>query len=278
VVDTGEEEYEEYAECPNCGAIIPLDAKVCPNCGVEFAEEFEVIEEEVGEEAAEIPEEGAEVEEEVGEEGVPEEYEGVIEEGAEAEEAAIEEILAEEVVEEKPTKFFWIGIILMVGGFFGGPILSYLHDALKIPIGRFKAYYSFGWVNWTVAIAGLVVFLVGVGLVIVGLKRIKDWQTRMGAPVEVGEEGVEEIGEELAEEAPEETEEIGEYAGLAGEEELEETEVEYGAEESIGELFGAEETEYGEGVEEAREEGEEMAEYEEGTEGYMEGFEEKKEE
>ena len=72
----------------------------------------------------------------------------------------------------------------MVGGFFGGPIASYLHDVLHIPVGSYKAYYEFGWVNWIVAGVGSIVMLVGIILLIIGWRRISKWRKSLEEPLE----------------------------------------------------------------------------------------------
>ncbi|MCD6461457.1 MAG: zinc ribbon domain-containing protein, partial [Thermoplasmata archaeon] len=241
-----EEEYEEMAECPTCGATIPIDALVCPNCGQEFEEEVEEAEE-VGESPEALFEESIVEMEEEEEEGEPEydvieeeeeylgeeeyaegdEYAGeeeygeeeyveggeeYVEEPAEGEgfeeevpaEAAVvgpppltaeeEELAAAEAFdEEKPAKMFWIGFILTMLGFFGGPLLSYLHDALRIPIGMFTAYEKFGWVNWTVTIVGMVIMVIGLVFLFWGYLKIKEWRERIEAMLESPEPTVDVI-------------------------------------------------------------------------------------
>ena len=108
--------------------------------------------------------------------------EGIVEEIVTEEE--LEEALEEELYEDKPAKLFWIGLILMVVGFFSGPIASYLHDVLKIPIGHFKAYYEFGWVNWTVAGVGSIIMTVGIILLIIGWIKISRWRKSLEEPFE----------------------------------------------------------------------------------------------
>ena len=74
---------------------------------------------------------------------------------------------------------FWVGIVFVIFGFYGGPILSYLHDALMIPMGPFTAYENFGWVNQLVAVVGTVVMIIGFVLVAWGLMKIRNWRNRM---------------------------------------------------------------------------------------------------
>ena len=206
-------EEEELAQCPTCGALIPIDATVCPNCGQEFEVEEEYIEEEglEGEEAAgeggeeafeEVPaegeeyaveEEGEEYVEEAGKELGGEEFVEEIPEEEAVEEEPIEEYVGELEEEEKPQKMFWMGVVLILLGFFGGPIFSYLHDALRIPIGIFTAYEHFGWVNWTVAIVGTVITVIGVVFLVWGYMKIKEWRERMLSLIEAPEPEAETI-------------------------------------------------------------------------------------
>jgi len=184
-------EEEELAQCPTCGAFIPIDATVCPNCGQEFEVEEEDLEGEGGEgyteeEDIEEPVEGVEEDFGVGEEEYVGEEEFV-------EEEPVEEYVGELEEEEKPQKMFWMGVVLILLGFFGGPIFSYLHDALRIPIGIFTAYEHFGWVNWTVAIVGTVITIIGVVFLVWGYMKIKEWRERMLSLIEAPEPEAETI-------------------------------------------------------------------------------------
>ncbi|MCK4718690.1 MAG: zinc ribbon domain-containing protein [Thermoplasmata archaeon] len=183
------EESEEVAECPTCGAEIALDAVACPKCGQEFEEEEGEYEEEFEEE---LPEEEyvGEIEEPV---QPPAKAPPVVAAAPLGSELPPEELYDELEDDEKPVKMFWIGVILILVGFYGGPILSYLHDALKIPIGIFTAYEVFGWVNWLASIVGTIMLAIGVILLVIGWKKIKTWRERMESLLEEPEPTAEAI-------------------------------------------------------------------------------------
>lgn len=170
------------AECPTCGATIPLDSASCPQCGEVFSTEGDegapLEEPAVVEPARAAAAPGAVAVAAPRDEGLPVEEE--LEPGLVGE--------LEEDLEKKPSFLFWLGLILIAAGFFGGPVLSYLHDALKIPIGTFTAYYAFGWVNWIVTIVGTVVLAIGVVLLIIGWIKIKKWRDALEEPLHEMEE------------------------------------------------------------------------------------------
>ena len=171
------------AECPTCGATIALDAPSCPECGEVFAtdgDEEIPFEEPAAAEPFEAPAAAAPA---AAMAGAPDDrmpIEDDLEPGLVGE--------LEEDMEKKPSLLFWLGLILIAAGFFGGPVLSYLHDALKIPIGTFTAYYAFGWVNWVVTIVGTVVLAIGVVLLILGWIKIKKWRDALEEPLHEMEE------------------------------------------------------------------------------------------
>lgn len=161
---------EETKECPTCGGTIPAGATECPDCGEKLTEA------EPAEATAEETKETV-----------------VSEEGA-----------AEELPEEAPAfggkMLFILGLLFVLGGFIGGPVMSALHDALQIPILGTN-YASFGWLNMTVAIIGVVVGVIGIVLIAISLGK--------GAPSEeeaetTSKETVEAITEESTEEKMEE--------------------------------------------------------------------------
>jgi hypothetical protein len=64
---------------------------------------------------------------------------------------------------------FYLGVSLII---IGGPVLSlgsYAHDRYKIPLIG-DAYDAFGWLNITYLAAGIVLFLVGLGLIALSLR------------------------------------------------------------------------------------------------------------
>jgi hypothetical protein len=90
-----------------------------------------------------------------------------------------EDLLEGEVpVEEeaKPSRveklLFFGGILMVLAGGPGLSLGSWLHDALRIPIGG-EAYDAFGWVNRITAGVGLVVLLVGIVLLILSLRMVR---------------------------------------------------------------------------------------------------------
>ncbi|MDG6221141.1 MAG: zinc ribbon domain-containing protein [Candidatus Thermoplasmatota archaeon] len=206
MVKIPEEEYDEMAECPTCGAEIAIDALICPNCGQEFEEEYgedvesgfeetseEVFEEEHVEEPEPSFDENQDYYEEDEPADVPESEEmGDVSIFVDPTETDTGDVVFED--EEKPVKMFWLGVILILLGFYGGPIMSYLHDALRIPTGGiFGAYEVFGWVNWLVAIIGTIMTGLGVVLLLIGWMRIKRWRERMEALLEEPEPTAEAI-------------------------------------------------------------------------------------
>jgi heme exporter protein D len=77
--------------------------------------------------------------------------------------------IEEEEVEKKPGKSLLVGIIIVIVGA-GLALGSWLHDAWEIPIGG-TAYGSFGWLNISVAVIGIIVLIVGI--IFVALSRKK---------------------------------------------------------------------------------------------------------
>ena len=82
---------------------------------------------------------------------------------------------AEETKPEKAPKkrnlLLWVGILLV---FLGGPgiaVGSWLHDFLKIPIGTYNNFDSFGWVNRLVSAVGTIVLLVGLLVLAIAIAR-----------------------------------------------------------------------------------------------------------
>ncbi|MEM3396500.1 MAG: zinc ribbon domain-containing protein [Thermoplasmata archaeon] len=131
----------EEERCPTCGAELPAGATECPECG---------------EKIQTATEEAASSEEQPKEETVTE---------TEAEAPA-----AEEPAGERSPMMFWLGVILAIVGFLGGPIISWAHDAFKWEIIG-KNFDSFGWLNMTVAVIGVVIGIVGVVMMLMGMKK-----------------------------------------------------------------------------------------------------------
>jgi len=107
------------------------------------------------------------------------------------------EIFAEEIIEvdpkedEKPVKagfreklLFYMGVVLILLGGPGIALGSLLHDYLKIPIGEYDAFTSFGWVNRLVSAVGLIVLIVGIVFLILSLRlsRPSDVEYDVGSP------------------------------------------------------------------------------------------------
>ncbi len=71
--------------------------------------------------------------------------------------------------------------LLIIGGvivaLIGGPGLalgSYIHDVMQIDIAGYDNFYSFGWMNRFVATAGIIITIVGLLMVIIGLRGRKE--------------------------------------------------------------------------------------------------------
>jgi len=191
--------------------MIPLTAPSCPECG----EVFEVGYDEVPEEPAEAPadepmeastEEAAEtpldeapepmaepaVDDGWSDEELTADDEAYLDEPAPATgyedeplpEDAIEEPMSLDEFEKKPAKLFWAGIVMIAFGFFGGPIFSYLHDVLQIPVGSFTHFRSYGPYNWMTSIIGSIILAIGILLLLVGWHKIKKWRETLEAPLE----------------------------------------------------------------------------------------------
>ena len=91
---------------------------------------------------------------------------------AEEEEEEDEEIEEEEEeleVEKKPGKSLLVGIIIVIVGA-GLGLGSWLHDALEIDFGG-TAYTTFGWLNISVAVIGIIILVIGI--IFVALSRKK---------------------------------------------------------------------------------------------------------
>ena len=71
--------------------------------------------------------------------------------------------------------------LLIIGGIIvaliGGPGLalgSYIHDIMQIDIAGYDNFYSFGWANRFVATAGIIITIVGLLMIIIGLRGRKE--------------------------------------------------------------------------------------------------------
>ncbi len=126
------------AECPTCQAVVPLEATECPQCGEQF-------EQEAFPERSE--ERGVRVDEDAADDEDPEEKSGFRE------------------------KFlFYTGIFLILLGGPGIALGSWLHDVLRVPVGQYTAYDTFGPFNRLVTAIGLIVLIVGIVLLILSLR------------------------------------------------------------------------------------------------------------
>lgn|GEM_PF-2516067 len=141
----------EEERCPTCGAELPAGATECPECG-------EKLQQPAAEQQPETTEE-PKTETETEAEPTP------------------------EPTGERSPMMFWLGVILAIVGFLGGPIISWAHDAFKMEIIG-KNFETFGWLNMTVAIIGVVIGIIGVVMMLMGMKK--------SAPAESTEEKTEE--------------------------------------------------------------------------------------
>jgi len=64
---------------------------------------------------------------------------------------------------------FYVGVILLMAGGPGLAAGSFVHDAMRVPIGG-AAYGAFGWVNQAVLGVGAVLLIVGIVLVLLALR------------------------------------------------------------------------------------------------------------
>ncbi len=138
--DEMDADYEE-AECPTCGAIIPLDAAECPECGQIFEEEEELWESE---------------EEELSEEELEDEW--------------------EDILEEEPSKGkLYLGIIVLLFGSVGLTFMSWFHNVIGIfhdmGIGGYDGY---GPIDQMVGASGAIVSIIGLVLIYLWYKETKE--------------------------------------------------------------------------------------------------------
>jgi len=71
--------------------------------------------------------------------------------------------------------------LLIIGGIIvalvGGPVFalgSYIHDIMQIDIAGYDNFYSFGWANRLVATVGIIITIVGLLMIIIGLRGKKE--------------------------------------------------------------------------------------------------------
>ncbi|MFO8110353.1 MAG: hypothetical protein R6U17_07545 [Thermoplasmata archaeon] len=136
-LDEMDSDHEE-AECPTCGAVIPLDAVECPECGQIFEEGDEDL---WGEEEA-------------SEEGLEEEEEW------------------DDIVEEEPNKTrFYSGIIVTLLGL-GMAMMSWFHNEIGVfhdmGIGNYDGY---GPVDMTMGIIGIIIAIIGIVIILMWKKQ-----------------------------------------------------------------------------------------------------------
>ena len=90
--------------------------------------------------------------------------------------------------EEKGSKtLFLVGVILVLIGGPGVALGSWLHDLLRINIGSYDNFDSFGWVNELVSIVGIIILVVGIILLILSLPKVS--KTEDGESGESEDEG-----------------------------------------------------------------------------------------
>lgn len=135
-LDEMEVDYEE-ADCPTCGAVIPLDAVECPECGQIFEEEEESL---------------WDSDEDVSEDGLEEEW--------------------DEVVESEPGKGKLImGLFVSLVGI-GVSAMSWLHNQIEFnPLGL-DGYdpNNYGPLDMMVGVVGIVIVIIGVVIILLGRK------------------------------------------------------------------------------------------------------------
>ncbi len=160
-------EYEE-AECPTCGAVIPADALECPECGQLFEEEEELWEEE----------EEMEEEEPTGDEYFEEEEE----------EPGMEDIKTEQDWEgywakQEPSKLkLYVGVFLLLFGGVGLGFMSWFHNQIGwYPFG-IGGYPGYGWLDQTLGGTGTIITLIGVLLVYLWMKDLKEFEEAKAKP------------------------------------------------------------------------------------------------
>jgi ribosomal protein L40E len=105
-----------------------------------------------------------------------------------------EEPFTPEAVEKKVKKEFeinkwrfWAGVILVLIGGPGIALGSYLHDVLRIRIGEYDAFDTFGWVNSLVSVVGIIILVVGIILLILSLPKVSTTEPK---DEEIGESDV----------------------------------------------------------------------------------------
>ncbi len=126
----------EEAECPTCGAIIPLEAEECPECGQLFEEEEELWDEEEEEEEWET----------------------------------------EEWMDVEPSKTkLYLGIFIILFGSIGLTFMSWFHNVIGIfhdaGIGGYPGY---GPIDQMVGASGAIVTLIGVIIIYLWYKDTKE--------------------------------------------------------------------------------------------------------
>ncbi len=127
------------AECPTCQSTVPIDAPECPQCGELFETETSAAES-----AAAPP--------------------------AIAEDSANDDEEPEEKTGFREKFLFYAGIFLILLGGPGIALGSWLHDELRISVGEFTAFDTFGPWNRLVTAIGLIVLIVGIVCLILSLR------------------------------------------------------------------------------------------------------------
>ncbi len=82
--------------------------------------------------------------------------------------------IEEETVRERSKLLIISGIIVALIGGPGFALGSYIHDIMQIDIAGYDNFYSFGWVNRFVATAGIIITIVGLLMIIIGLRGRKE--------------------------------------------------------------------------------------------------------
>jgi uncharacterized membrane protein YcjF (UPF0283 family) len=86
--------------------------------------------------------------------------------------------LKEATENRKSKMLFYSGVILVLVGGPGVAFGSWLHDWLKVPIGTYDNFDSFGWVNRLFATVGIIILVIGIILLILSLPRIKSEKSK----------------------------------------------------------------------------------------------------
>lgn len=82
--------------------------------------------------------------------------------------------MEEETTRERSRALIIGGIIVALIGGPGLAVGSYIHDIMQIDIAGYDNFYSFGWANRFVATAGIIITIIGLLMIIIGLRGRKE--------------------------------------------------------------------------------------------------------